>query len=59
MQHGAARNGETLRAESSGLPGQARINGIVIDLPQFATAFQCAKTAVMVKPNACNPVTKR
>lgn len=34
-------------------PGEARINGIVTNLPQFATAFQCAKTAPMVKANVC------
>ncbi len=34
-------------------PGDARINGIVTNMPQFATAFQCAKTAPMVKANVC------
>ena len=34
-------------------PGEARINGIVTNMPQFATAFQCAKTAPMVKANVC------
>jgi putative endopeptidase len=34
-------------------PGDARINGIVTNLPQFATAFSCAKTAPMVKANVC------
>lgn len=34
-------------------PGEARINGIVTNMPQFATAFQCAKTAPMVKSNIC------
>jgi putative endopeptidase len=34
-------------------PGAARINGIVTNMPQFATAFQCAKTAPMVKANVC------
>ena len=34
-------------------PGEARINGIVTNLPQFATAFNCPKTAPMVKANVC------
>ena len=34
-------------------PGEARINGIVTNMPQFAAAFQCAKTAPMVKTNVC------
>ena len=34
-------------------PGEARINGIVTNMPQFATAFQCAKTAPMVKAAVC------
>jgi endothelin-converting enzyme/putative endopeptidase len=34
-------------------PGYARINGIVVNMPEFAKAFQCAKTAPMVKANVC------
>ena len=34
-------------------PGKARINGIVTNMPQFATAFQCAKDTPMVKANVC------
>lgn len=34
-------------------PGYARINGIVTNLPEFANAFQCAKTAPMVKASVC------
>jgi endothelin-converting enzyme/putative endopeptidase len=34
-------------------PGWARINGIVVNMPQFATAFQCTKTAPMMKANVC------
>ena len=34
-------------------PGDARINGIVTNMPQFGAAFQCAKTAPMVKANVC------
>jgi putative endopeptidase len=34
-------------------PGEARINGIVTNLPEFGTAFSCAKTAPMVKANIC------
>ncbi|MGI4758345.1 MAG: M13 family metallopeptidase [Janthinobacterium lividum] len=34
-------------------PGEARINGIVTNMPQLAAAFQCAKTAPMVKANVC------
>ncbi|SDF73075.1 M13 family metallopeptidase [Terriglobus roseus] len=34
-------------------PGYARINGIVVNMPEFANAFQCAKTAPMVKANVC------
>ena len=34
-------------------PGEARINGIVTNMPQFAAAFQCAKTAPMVKAKVC------
>lgn len=34
-------------------PGEARINGIVTNLPQFMNAFNCPKTAPMVKANVC------
>jgi endothelin-converting enzyme/putative endopeptidase len=34
-------------------PGEARINGIVSNMPEFAAAFQCTKTAPMVKANVC------
>ena len=34
-------------------PGEARINGIVTNMPQFGAAFQCAATKPMVKANVC------
>ena len=34
-------------------PGFARINGIVTNLPQFATAFGCKAGQPMVKANVC------
>ncbi len=34
-------------------PGEARINGIVTNMPQFGTAFHCPKTAPMVKASVC------
>jgi putative endopeptidase len=34
-------------------PGDARINGIVTNLPEFGTAFNCPKTAPMMKASVC------
>jgi endothelin-converting enzyme/putative endopeptidase len=34
-------------------PGSARINGIVTNMPEFANAFNCPRTAPMVKANVC------
>jgi endothelin-converting enzyme/putative endopeptidase len=34
-------------------PGDARINGIVTNMPEFGAAFNCPKTAPMVKATAC------
>jgi putative endopeptidase len=31
-------------------PGKYRINGVVVNMPEFATAFSCKEGQAMVKP---------
>ena len=46
-------NSRLLAATNPHSPGMARINGIVTNLPQFATAFGCKVGQPMVKANVC------
>ncbi len=34
-------------------PGRYRVNGVVVNMPEFQDAFSCPKGAPMVKENAC------
>ena len=34
-------------------PGRYRVNGVVVNMPEFQQAFTCAKGAPMVRENAC------
>jgi putative endopeptidase len=34
-------------------PGRYRVNGVVVNMPEFQQAFSCAKGAPMVRENAC------
>ena len=34
-------------------PGRYRVNGVVVNMPEFQKAFRCAAGAPMVRENAC------
>jgi predicted metalloendopeptidase len=34
-------------------PGRYRVNGVVVNMPEFQQAFSCAKGSAMVRENAC------
>ena len=46
-------NSRLLAATNPHSPGLARINGIVTNMPDFATAFSCKAGQPMVKANVC------
>ena len=34
-------------------PGRYRVNGVVVNMPEFQQAFSCAAGSPMVRENAC------